>query len=656
MRRLRLRVLKAVVFSLLLLFIFTTRTLVQNVDSQYSIYNSEKISDNKVEKSVFKAVHKPDDNGVVVTRDAINISSIQAAGQGRVVNASDIRKRTISILRNAHQKEIKGVDRGSHKQGLTDREDVIKTQKTQTVDYYVEEYGGEDSNVTYPPFVEHSPENGPGEWGSALKYQATGLEHDQSDEGWKRNSFNQLVSDRISVHRRLPDYRQAECKSRVYPADLPPASVIICFHNEAWSTLLRSVHSVLDRSPEHLIREIILVDDASTQDHLLAPLKKYMSRLEKVKIVRVRKQLGLIRARLIGNEVAVGPVLVFLDSHIECFPGWLEPQLDRIRTNPRNVPFPHIHVISADNFGTGMTSKLRHYGIFAWKMLLFNWGNIGNESKSQMTSPNGPIRSPTMPGGLFAIDKKWFTTLGTYDPGLSFWGGENMELSLKTWMCNGTLELLPCSHVGHIFRRRNPVKWKEGGNPILTNSLRVAEVWLDEYKHLFYEQTSLLQGQHEYGDVSDRKKLRDSLHCHDFRWYIKNVYPEISLPVLLNAGEVRSTSSPTLCLDTAGRKTPILVPCHGQGGNQYWKLYPTGMLQSSDGQRLCVMSGKLTQNNCYFDSKRIWTYTDDKNLRLATFNICLTAGEHSNVSMTSCNGSANQKWIFKKSKFNRNNQ
>jgi hypothetical protein len=51
----------------------------------------------------------------------------------------------------------------------------------------------------------------------------------------------------------------------------------------------------------------------------------------------------------------------------------------------------------------------------------------------------------------------------------------------QIWMCGGRLEILPCSRVGHIFRKRRPYG-SPNGDSFLKNSLRVALVWMDGYK------------------------------------------------------------------------------------------------------------------------------------------------------------------------------
>lgn len=57
-------------------------------------------------------------------------------------------------------------------------------------------------------------------------------------------------------------------------------------------------------------------------------------------------------------------------------------------------------------------------------------------------------------------------------------------------MCGGRLEILPCSHVGHIFRKASPHDFPSGSNSgkiLNANLVRVVEVWLDDWKHLFYK-------------------------------------------------------------------------------------------------------------------------------------------------------------------------
>uniref|UniRef100_A0A8C9MP83 Polypeptide N-acetylgalactosaminyltransferase 5 n=1 Tax=Serinus canaria TaxID=9135 RepID=A0A8C9MP83_SERCA len=165
-------------------------------------------------------------------------------------------------------------------------------------------------------------------------------------------------------------------------------------------------------------------------------------------------------------------------------------------------------------------------------------------------------RCPVMAGGLFSIDKKYFSELGMYDPGLDVWGGENMEISFKVgapqgqlhlpghlspswlvWMCGGEIEIVPCSRVGHIFRNDNPYSFpKDRVRTVERNLARVAEVWLDEYKELFYGHAYHLLHSVDVGDLSPQIRLRERLRCKTFRWYLQNVYPDLEAPLVKASG------------------------------------------------------------------------------------------------------------------------
>ena len=97
-------------------------------------------------------------------------------------------------------------------------------------------------------------------------------------------------------------------------------------------------------------------------------------------------------------------------------------------------------------------------------------------------------------------------------------------------MCGGQLEIIPCSHVGHIFRKRQPYTFPGGVDQILVrNNMRLAEVWMDEYKSLYYIKRPSIT-KRNFGNTDDRVKLRKDLHCKSFQWYLENVYSELPLP------------------------------------------------------------------------------------------------------------------------------
>ncbi|XP_045558670.1 polypeptide N-acetylgalactosaminyltransferase 11 isoform X2 [Salmo salar] len=451
-------------------------------------------------------------------------------------------------------------------------------------------------------------------------------EQDQEvrDMGYHKHAFNVLISNRLGYHRDLPDTRDDKCRDMIYPLSLPAASVVICFFNEAFSALLRTVHSVLDRTPAYLLHEIILVDDSSELADLKEDLDSYVQQHKlqvKVKVVRNEKREGLIRGRMIGASHATGEVLVFLDSHCEVNEAWLQPLLAPIQRDRKTVVCPVIDIISADTLAYSPSPIVR--GGFNWG-LHFKWDTVPASELNSHDGAVGSIRSPTMAGGLFAMDRKYFNELGQYDSGMDIWGGENLEISFREQYLNLRPEL----------RER------------------------------------------AYGDISERQAVRQRLQCRSFKWYLDTIYPEMQVasphnkpqqpvfvnkglhrPKVLQRGRLRNLQADK-CLVAQGRSTQkggavVLRSCDTHNPEQEWaydeehELILAGLLcldmseiRSSDPPRLmkCHGSGGSQQ----------WTLGKSNRLYQVSVGQCLAVVDPISpkgyVATAICNGSQSQQW------------
>ncbi|XP_001352715.1 N-acetylgalactosaminyltransferase 6 [Drosophila pseudoobscura] len=496
---------------------------------------------------------------------------------------------------------------------------------------------------------------GIGEGGKAAK-----LEDEATLEQERRmsleNGFNALLSDSISVNRSLPDIRHKLCRQKDYLANLPTVSVIIIFYNEYLSVLMRSVHSLINRSPKELLKEIILVDDFSDRDYLHAELELYIKEhfSKIVRVVRLPNRTGLIGARSAGARNATAEVLLFLDSHVEANYNWLPPLLEPIAKNKRTAVCPFIDVIDHATFNYRAQDEGAR-GAFDWEFYYKRLPLLDEDLKY----PADPFKSPVMAGGLFAISREFFWELGGYDEGLDIWGGEQYELSFKIWMCGGEMYDAPCSRIGHIYRGpRNHVPSPRKGDYLHRNYKRVAEVWMDEYKNYLYDHADGIYDRIDAGDLTEQMAIRKKLKCKSFKWFMEEVafdlinsYPPVDPPTFA-LGAIQNVGDKRLCIDTMGRRkhkrmgvyacaedlkvpqktqfwelswkrdlrlrrkkecldvqiwtvnAPVwLWDCHLQGGNQYWSYdYHTQTIKHGRDGRRCLellpFAQELVVNKC----------------------------------------------------------
>jgi len=276
-----------------------------------------------------------------------------------------------------------------------------------------------------------------------------------------------------------------------------------------------------------------------------------------------------------------------------------------------------------------------------------------------------PMKSPIMAGGLFAAHRDHFLYLGGYDQGMELYGGEEMEIGFRTWMCGGTIELIPCSHVGHIFRSGrywSHQVYRVPGELIAKNKLRAAEVWMDQYKDLVKLATMSIP---DIGNVEDRRQLRDKLKCKNFDWYLKNIYPDMRVPKYSSKSHKGSLQNNKLnaCVDSFGGTNVGdefgAYPCHNMHGSQAVLMDDDGHIMHAETKFTGCLGSNQQESyrfeSCHSGSGAEWHYnTTSSMLVQVSSGKCMSVRHESvpkspyKLTLEACkDGDEEQKWEFK---------
>uniref|UniRef100_A0A8C6WGI9 Polypeptide N-acetylgalactosaminyltransferase n=1 Tax=Neogobius melanostomus TaxID=47308 RepID=A0A8C6WGI9_9GOBI len=506
-----------------------------------------------------------------------------------------------------------------------------------------------------PPPAERQQEKP--KWGTNLSEE----EQKEAQTLFQLYGYNVYLSDRLPLDRALPDTRERGCLTKTYPKDLPNIGVVLIYLNEALSILKRAIRSIVNRTPKHLLKEIIMVDDNSSNDDLKEPLDQYIKTIEtenpSLKFIRVRhnEQQGLAFARASGWRAATADVVAILDAHIEVHELWAEPLLTQIKKDRTVITSPVFDRVNFDDLSVIQYLPSSH--AFDWAL----WCMYESfyPEYYELKDSSLPGKSPSVMG-IIVADRKFLGEIGVLDEGMKVYGGENVELGIRVWTCGGSIEVVPCSKIAHIERNHKPYM-PDLSTAMKRNALRVAEVWMDEYKHNVNLAWNIPFKDHgiDIGDVSERKKLRERLKCKPFKWYLENVYPKLDpLDNLVGYGGMKNLDAEgdMKCIDQGPQPghTPIAYHCYYYGPQQVFyrtngEVYIGGIKSHKYNDNRCLtdQGNKETEPGLFYCKEAMqkgmsihWDFSQGKEMKNRETKRCLEIHKNKLV-IQECTG---QRW------------
>jgi len=286
--------------------------------------------------------------------------------------------------------------------------------------------------------------------------------------------------------------------------------------------MVNTARSVFEFTPASVLHEIVIVDDGSNPP--LEPMLPDKDRL-KVKFVRHDNTEGLIRAKKSGGDFATGDIVVFLDCHVKPDPNWWRTIQAEIADNYKRVVVPTITSLNVDTWtefnrpapGQGGLTKC----YLTWD-IEFKW--FGDDTKDV----------PVMSGGLLAMSNRWWRETGGYDMVMHGWGGENIDQSLRIWLCGGEIVFAKDSYVAHMWRMSNQpktrAKYHVPPGSSQKNRQRAAKAWFGGLynKTLQFPEFGQFRGagQSGLGSLDNYDDIKSRMECKPFVWFLDR-FPQI---------------------------------------------------------------------------------------------------------------------------------
>eukprot|EP00927_Polykrikos_kofoidii_P036265 TRINITY_DN30617_c0_g1_i1.p1 TRINITY_DN30617_c0_g1~~TRINITY_DN30617_c0_g1_i1.p1 ORF type:complete len:613 (-),score=123.14 TRINITY_DN30617_c0_g1_i1:221-2059(-) len=429
---------------------------------------------------------------------------------------------------------------------------------------------------------------------------------------------------------------------------------------------LKTVHAVFDATPNEILQEIIVVDDGSQPPLSESHLPEDVRERYRVKIIRHETTVGLIGAKKDGGDAATGDIIVFFDCHVAPQQDWHTSFLRLVGENYRRIVVPVITDLDINTWRQKSGKHGQGKCYLTWDAD-FKW--------FESEDPYVPILS----GGLLGISRRWWNETGGYDENMKGWGGENLDQSLRSWLCGGEIMLAKDSFVAHMWRvpsdRRTKARYQVSSDSATKNRLRAAMAWYGEFSDKLAHFPALRSadkaegGGPWYGDISNILEVKKRLNCRSFAWFMKrfkNVYEDGGL-VPKEIFTVQTSKGGDRCLtymgeagtSPDGRGRAELQTCDPHNNRQRW--HGANRDTRSTGQSCCSGLRAWNTDQCIVgatdgvvhtavcdisgkSAKEFWMLGEDGQLkesgdRLAGFmkgQACLEADERDSLKVRSC--------------------